>query len=202
MRVIAGDYRRRVLVAPPGLDTRPTSDRLRETLFNILAPRLTGASFLDLYAGSGANGIEALSRGAARAVFVEQAAPALAAIQANLAALKVATGYKVEAQPVARWLRSHFVESSTPFDIVFLDPPYDQAEEYATTLGLLGGVAQMVLASGAIVAAEHRRARRGPTDGGMPAESYGRLARQRVLEQGDAALSFYGLARQALRLPI
>ena len=84
MRIIAGALRSRTLTAPPGLATRPTSDRLRETLFNVLAPRIEGASFLDLYAGSGAVGIEALSRGAVRVVFVERDEPALAALRGNL----------------------------------------------------------------------------------------------------------------------
>jgi 16S rRNA (guanine966-N2)-methyltransferase len=191
MRIIAGQYRRRTLVAPPGLDTRPTSDRLRETLFNILAPRLTGASFVDFYAGSGANGIEALSRGASHVVFVEQAAPALSAIRANLAALKIPPCYSIEAQSVTRWLRNSVTQAKAkaPFDIVFLDPPYDHAEEYTTTLNLLGTQAQTLLAPGALVVAEHRRARR--LDPDRLADSYGLLERTRTLEQGDAALSFF-----------
>src|SRR5450755_881272 len=96
MRVIAGTYRSRLLTAPRGLDTRPTSDRLRETLFNILAPRLEGASFADLYAGSGANGIEALSRGAANVWFADSATPAVAAIRGNLASLGIASGFTID----------------------------------------------------------------------------------------------------------
>ena len=193
MRVIAGEYRRRTLVAPRGLDTRPTTDRLRETLFNVLAPRLAGASFLDLYAGSGANGIEALSRGAKRVVFVENAAPALASIRANLAALKLTTGYSVEPQAVGPWLRRSAARSLPGFDILFLDPPYDHAAEYATTLELLGGETRALLAPGAIVVAEHRRSRRGANEV-VPEDCYGSLERRRVLEQGDAALSFYKIA--------
>ncbi len=193
MRVIAGEYRRRTLVAPRGLDTRPTTDRLRETLFNVLAPRLAGASFLDLYAGSGANGIEALSRGAKRVVFVENAAPALASIRANLAALKLTTGYSVEPQAVGPWLRRCAARSLPGFDILFLDPPYDYAAEYAATLELLGGETRALLAPGAIVVAEHRRSRRGANEV-VPEDCYGSLERTRVLEQGDAALSFYKIA--------
>src|SRR5277367_6843797 len=96
MRVIAGTYRSRQLVAPRGAATRPTSDRLRETLFNILAPRIPGCRFADLYAGTGAVGIEALSRGAAHVWFAEKSEPALAAIRANLKALKVVQGFTVE----------------------------------------------------------------------------------------------------------
>ena len=93
MRIIAGLYRSRSLEAPPGLATRPTSDRLRETLFNVLAPRVKGAAFLDLYAGSGAVGIEALSRGAASVEFVERAPTALKVLRANLARLGLAQAF-------------------------------------------------------------------------------------------------------------
>ena len=203
MRVIAGEYRRRGLVAPRGLATRPTTGRLRETLFNVLAPRIEGARFLDLYAGSGANGIEALSRGAAHVVFVENAAPAVTAIRANLAALQVPAGrYSVDTRAVSTSLlaaarkagEGAAVAGSGSYDLVFLDPPYEDAEAYATTLDLLGGEAAVLLAPGAIVVAEHRRARRGVA-GAAPAERHGGLERTRVLEQGDAALSFYALTR-------
>src|ERR1700735_2022568 len=96
MRVIGGTYRSRRLIAPRGLATRPTSDRLRETLFNILAPRIEGAVFADLYAGSGAVGIEALSRGARLRYFVNNAQPAVAAIRENLASLEIRSGFKIE----------------------------------------------------------------------------------------------------------
>ena len=190
MRVIAGSLRSRPLLAPAGLDTRPTADRLRETLFNVLTQgavdRIAGANFLDLYAGSGAVGIEALSRGATSATFVEQGAPALAMLQKNLANLSLRSpGARIEKRSVGRFLRSA-LEKAVPatYGVVFLDPPYDQAEEYALTLGLLGGDCAAVLASDAVVIAEHRRKQ-------PLAESYGALARFRVLEQGDAALSFY-----------
>ncbi len=192
MRVIAGEYRSRPLVAPHGFATRPTSDRLRETLFNVLAPRVAGCVFADLYAGSGATGIEALSRGAEMAVFVEAAAPALAAIRGNLASLGIETRYAIEPRKVRAWLRSS-VESQAPersgarqagFGIVFLDPPYELSSEYEGTLALLGGPAQGMLAQEAVVVAEHRR--KEPL-----AEAYGALRRTRVLEQGDAALSFF-----------
>ena len=106
MRIIAGRFRSRVLAAPAGMDTRPTSDRLRETLFNVLAPRLEGAAFLDLYAGSGAVGLEALSRGAQPVVFVERAPAALKALRANLARLGVESGFRVEAASVGAFLRA------------------------------------------------------------------------------------------------
>jgi 16S rRNA (guanine(966)-N(2))-methyltransferase RsmD len=185
MRIIAGIYRSRRLDAPPGLSTRPTSDRLRETLFNVLAPRIAGAAFLDLYAGSGAVGLEALSRGAARVTFVERAPAALKILRRNLELLGVESACMVRAESVAAFLRSAAKArpKPEPHEVVFLDPPYDAAGEYAATLGLLGE-AHGILAPGALVVAEHR---------GKQAldERYGSLERTRLLEQGDAALSFY-----------
>jgi len=187
MRIIAGSLRSRTLEAPPGLATRPTSDRLRETLFNVLAPRIQGAAFLDLYAGSGAVGIEALSRGAAQVVFVERTPAALKVLRGNLARLGITAGFHVQPGSVAAYLRKSRTGHAVKFDLVFLDPPYDAADEYAATLGLLGGAASGLLAPGALVIAEHRRKER--LD-----ESYGNLLRARLLEQGDAALSFYAVA--------
>jgi len=182
MRIIAGSYRSRSLEAPQGLDTRPTSDRLRETLFNVLAPRIEGAAFLDLYAGSGAVGIEALSRGAASVEFVERAPAALKALRANLGRLGLTAGFRIHAASVkAALLR---MNAPSKFDLVFLDPPYDAAAEYAATLGALGGSAGALLAPDALVVAEHRKKERLET-------RYGKLERTRLLEQGDAALSFY-----------
>ena len=183
MRVIAGKYRSRVLIAPPGLSTRPTSDRLRETLFNVLALRIEAAVFMDLYAGSGAVGIEALSRGAREAIFVEQAQPALRAIGTNLAALGIRGGYALEGRSVGAAL-SRLSSSGKVADIVFVDPPYEQTGEYEATLERLGGEGSRLLAEGAIVVAEHSK----KSD---LRESYGNLVRYRVLKQGDAALSFY-----------
>lgn len=185
MRVIAGTYRSRVLKAPPGMATRPSSDRLRETLFNVLAPRIQAASFLDLYAGSGAVGIEALSRGAARAVFVERAPAALAVLRANLDALNLRGAARVQAVSVGAFLRRAAAgPKAERFDLVFLDPPYDVADDYSATLGLLGGQAAPLIAEDALIVAEHRRNQPLP-------DRYGALARTRLLEQGDAALSFY-----------
>ena len=183
MRVIAGEYRSRILRAPQGLEVRPTSDRLRETLFNVLTPRTEGAVFLDLYAGSGAVGIEALSRGAAEVIFVEQAEGSLRAIRANLASLKIQSRYGLEARSAAAALRN-LAERGPQAGIVFLDPPYAAEEQYALTLGLLGGACRGVLGKNAIVVAEHEKRRE-------LEERYGALLRFRVLKQGDAALSFY-----------
>jgi 16S rRNA (guanine(966)-N(2))-methyltransferase RsmD len=184
MRVIAGEFRSRPLKAPRGLDTRPTSDRLRETLFNVLGARVEGAKFADLYAGSGAVGIEAISRGAEFVWFAEKAAPAVAAIRANLKALKIGGGYALEDRSVGRLLQSLQKAARADVDIVFLDPPYEAAEAYRATLEFLGRHGAEVLASSAFVVVEH--ARKQPL-----AESFGELRRFRVLEQGDAALSFY-----------
>lgn len=186
MRIIAGSFRSRTLLAPPGLATRPTSDRLRETLFNVFAQRIQGAAFLDLYAGSGAVGIEAVSRGARRVTFVERAPAALKVLRSNLARLGIESGVHVYAGSVGAFLRSATKSSPKPEpqEVVFLDPPYDEMQEYAATLGLLGGEAQGILAPEAVVVAEHRRKQK-------LNEQYGSLKRTRLLEQGDTALSFY-----------
>ncbi len=194
MRIIAGSLRSRTLQAPAGLATRPTSDRLRETLFNVLAARSEGAIFLDLYAGSGAVGIEALSRGAARVEFVERAPAALKVLRGNLEKLGLTAGFQIHASAVGAFLRRSTEASPRPerhevpfrerYEVVFLDPPYDAAGEYAATLGLLGGAALGMLAEDAVVIAEHRRKQN-------LEDRYGRLERTRLLEQGDAALGFY-----------
>jgi 16S rRNA (guanine966-N2)-methyltransferase len=189
MRVIAGSFRSRTLQAPAGLATRPTSDRLRETLFNILSPRIEGARFLDLHAGSGAVGIEALSRGAIDVVFVERASAALKVLRANLARLGLTQGFRIVSGSAAGFLRNP--STNNPFDLVFLDPPYDAAEEYAAVLGSLGGPAAGVLAEGAIVIAEHRRK-------DTLEDGFGALRRTRLLQQGDAALSFYAVNKTAI----
>ncbi len=184
VRIVAGTYRSRRLLAPAGTATRPTSDKLRETLFNVLGEGVVCARFADLYAGSGAVGLEALSRGAAFCCFAERGREALAAIRANVAALKVEVGsFALESRGVARVLG---VDGGygAPWDFVFLDPPYEARQEYASTLAALGNGAAGLLAPGAIVVAEH--ARKTP----LEAEA-GALRRTRVLEQGDAALSFY-----------
>ena len=122
MRVVAGVAGRTKLVAPKGMDTRPTSDMAKENLFNILAPHVRGARFLDLFCGSGAIGIEALSRGADEAVFVENAKPAIDATQQNLEKTKLKAD--VLAFPVQRAI--DLLESEKRcFDIIFLDPPYE-----------------------------------------------------------------------------
>jgi len=184
MRVIAGTFRSRLLVAPRGSATRPTSDRLRETLFNILAPRLLGSVFADLYAGTGAVGIEAISRGASHVWFAENAAPALAALQANLAALKIARGFTLEDRGTGALLQ-RLAKSAKPVDIVFLDPPYEAESEYEATLSFFGSTrGRALLAPDALVIAEHG------SKATLP-ERFGALEQFRHLRQGDAALTFF-----------
>ena len=186
MRVIAGLHRSRPLVAPRGTGTRPTSDRLRETLFNIVAPHLAGCRFADLYAGTGAVGIEALSRGAAHVFFAETARSALAALRQNLQQLRITGGYTLEDRGTAALL-ARLQTRPEPLDLVFLDPPYDAATEYTSTLMLLGSArAQTLLAPAARIIAEHSSKSELP-------ERFGQLRRTRLLIQGDAALSFYAL---------
>jgi 16S rRNA (guanine966-N2)-methyltransferase len=185
MRVIGGTYRSRLLKSLKGTALRPTSDRLRETLFNVLTKHVAGARFLDLFAGTGAVGIEALSRGAAEVVFVEKHVPAAALIRKNLGSLGVPSGATVLAIDVLRGLEklaSLCKPGDALFDLVFLDPPYAAVDEYENVLKFLG--ATTILAAGCIVIAEHRRTVEMP---GNP----GALMRVRTLKQGDACLSFY-----------
>lgn len=155
MRVVAGIYGGRRLVAPRGEATRPTSDRVREALFSILGP-LDGARVLDLFAGTGALGLEALSRGAAHVDFVEKAAPALRAIEANLAALRVPqTAYALRRRDALAFVRA--ARSARPdYDLVLLDPPYRLAPELGRELS--PALAEMVVADGRIVCESDRRA--------------------------------------------
>jgi 16S rRNA (guanine966-N2)-methyltransferase len=182
MRIIAGKYRGRRLKSPPSLDTRPTSDRLRETLFNILAPQIKGARFLDLCAGSGAVGIEALSRGAAYATFVDQSRRMCGLIEANLEEFGVDEN-EVEVVNVAaaEFLLRGAKKDRPPFDITFFDPPYES--DYDVVVDRLGehGV---LLATAGIVVVEHHKKRE-------LKEVFGVLHRYRTLKQGDSVLSFY-----------
>lgn len=197
MRVIAGTFRSRPLRAPRGSATRPTSDRLRETLFSVLGPRVPGSCFADLYAGSGAVGIEAVSRGASQVYFAEKATAAVQAIRANLRTLGIHAGTEVEPEGTAALLRRLHAKrggnadaatvadaggAGGVLDVVFLDPPYDAAEDYRKTLLVLGSGG--LLRTGAVVVAEHAR-----RESLLPA--YGGLVLTRTLLQGDAALSFY-----------
>jgi 16S rRNA (guanine966-N2)-methyltransferase len=188
MRVIAGTYRSRLLQAPRGTETRPTSDRLRETLFNILQPRIEGSRFVDLYAGTGAVGIEALSRGAAHVWFSENAAPALLALRDNLKALKITRNHTLEDRGTGALLQT-IAKLPTPVDLVYLDPPYGAEAEYESTLNFLGSArGRTHLTSNALVIVEHATKAKFKL-----AARYGALERLRQLKQGDASLSFYQL---------
>ena len=166
------------------MQTRPTSDRLRETLFNILSPRMEGCRFVDLYAGTGAVGIEALSRGAAHVWFAENAALALASLRANLAALGIERGFTVEDRGVGAVLQ-RLGKLTQLVDTVFLDPPYEAETEYTETLGFLGSArGRQMLAADALVIAEHGSKAK-------LAARYGGLVQMRVVKQGDASLTFF-----------
>jgi len=182
MRIIAGKYRGRRLKSPPSLDTRPTSDRLRETLFNILAPRIKDARFLDLCAGSGAVGIEALSRGAAHVTFVDQSRKMCALIEANIEELADEIDVEVVSGEAVEFLRRHAKKEGSPFDIIFFDPPYES--DYDDILERMGDENGVLLTTEAIVVVEHHKKRE-------LKEAFGVLHRYRTLKQGDSVLSFY-----------
>jgi 16S rRNA (guanine966-N2)-methyltransferase len=195
MRIIAGVYRGRKLKSPPSDKTRPTSDRLRETLFNVLAPRIKGARFLDLCAGTGAVGIEALSRGANQVTFVDQSRKMCALIQENLEALKIesakvnvvsaaATTFvnKVGKQREPSLTVGLMPRSSAPFDIIYFDPPYDA--DYDSVLNLIAEHAAALLSRNAVMIVEHHKKK------DLPAE-IGSVKCYRTLKQGDSVLSFF-----------
>ena len=187
MRVIAGKYRSRRLKGPAKLRLRPTSDRLRETLFNILGPAVEDSLFVDLYAGTGAIGIEAISRGAREAIFIEAHAASARRVRENLEALGIRAGAEVIAADAVHGLERLVVRRLVA-DFIFLDPPYDDADEPLHALEFLD--ASHLIAPRGIVIVEHRRKHDLP-------ERFSRLERTRLVEQGDAALSFYRLAAAA-----
>jgi 16S rRNA (guanine(966)-N(2))-methyltransferase RsmD len=188
MRVIAGKYRSRPLRSLRGTDIRPTADRLRETLFNVLTAgnphALAGTVWLDLYAGTGAVGIEAISRGAGMVYFVESSSPAVELVQQNLRSLGVHAGFEVLKQDVERALR-RLESDGVVADFVFLDPPYRMEEAYRQALGWLAH--SKLLTPRTTVIAEHQKRF-------DPGEVFFSLHRYRKLHQGDAALSFYRAA--------
>lgn len=183
-RVIAGSARGQRLVAP-GEGTRPLADRVKQTLFAILEPDLPGAAFLDLCAGSGAAGIEALSRGAARAVFVEKDRRAIAAIEENLrrAGLAGPSATVIRADAAA-WLAGPGAAEG-PFNVVLVDPPYADSALLGRLLALLGAdTAGRLLAPGARVVAKHFWRDRPPAAVGL-------LASERDRRFGETGLTFY-----------
>ena len=168
--------------SPPSLQVRPTSDRLRETLFNVIAPRIEGARFLDLCAGSGAVGIEALSRGASEAIFVDKSRKLCALVEANLDLCRIPENETevIQAEAIDYLARSR-KQKATPWDLVFFDPPY--ATDYLRVLELFGANSGL-LAEGSLVIVEHHHKNALP-------EKLGSIVRSRVLKQGDSALSFF-----------
>jgi 16S rRNA (guanine(966)-N(2))-methyltransferase RsmD len=172
MRVIGGRFRSRRLKSVPGLDVRPTPDRLRETLFNVLAPEIEGAVFLDAYAGSGAVAIEALSRGARHAILFERSSAAITVIQDNLESLGLSAEASVYRGNALSLLPKHTAE------IVFLDPPYSHTRDYQAALELLAGT------DCRLVVAQHDSRFQLP-------ELMGALKRARIIRHGSNSLSFY-----------
>jgi 16S rRNA (guanine966-N2)-methyltransferase len=182
MRIIAGQFRSRPLRPLRNLDIRPSSDRLRETLFNVLTAgnpqALEGSAWLDLFAGTGAVGIEALSRGAAMVYFVDSAKPAAELIRQNLHSLAITGGFQILQQESAQAIAQLARQQIKP-DYIFLDPPYQLREAYQQTLEKLGSLSER-----ALVIAEHEKRF-------DPGEKFDDLQRIRKLQQGDAGLSFY-----------
>ncbi len=176
MRIIAGRCRGRRLATPKWPGLRPTSDKLRETLFNILGPRIAGARVLDGFAGTGALGIEALSRGASHATFVDRDRRALTLIGENLRRCGISNGYAmmrggIETMPDR--------SQAPPFDVILLDPPYDQ-DDLGPVVARMGDM----LAPDGMVVLEHARRRSAPAAAGV-------LVCTRRVQSGDSALSFY-----------
>jgi 16S rRNA (guanine966-N2)-methyltransferase len=182
MRIIAGKFRSRTLRPLGALDIRPTSDRLRETLFNVLTAgnpqALAGSIWLDLFAGTGAVGIEALSRGGAMVYFVDSAKPAAELIRHNLQSLAITQGFQILQQESVQAI-SQLTRQQIKPDYIFLDPPYRLREAYQQILEKLGSLSEQ-----ALVVAEHEKRF-------DPGETFGNLQRIRKLQQGDAGLSFY-----------
>ncbi|HWX94538.1 MAG TPA: 16S rRNA (guanine(966)-N(2))-methyltransferase RsmD [Terriglobales bacterium] len=183
--MIAGQYRSRPLRSLRGMDIRPTADRLRETLFNMLTAGnpagLEGSVWIDLFAGTGAVGIEALSRGAAKVYFVESSAAAARVIRQNLKSLQVESGFDVIQDDASKALRRLQAEGVLA-DFVFLDPPYRMERAYRHVLEFVG-TSTLVKPEGTVIAEHEKRF--------DPGEEFGGLKAARKLVQGDAALRFY-----------
>ena len=188
MRVIAGSLKGRRLSAPAWEGLRPTSDKLRETLFNIVAPRVVGARMLDGYAGTGAVGIEALSRGAAHVTFVERDPRAQALIKRNLAHCGVLNGCVIIGADIAHALDA--LRGRPAFDLILLDPPYDEYHDSVIAL------AANVLSPEGLLIVEHARRQPTPAAAGdvMSGVTSGvtcTVTRIRQVRSGDSALSLY-----------
>lgn len=187
MRIIAGKLRSRRLKGPGMLKLRPTSDRLRETLFNILGPAVEDSLFVDVYAGTGAIGIEAISRGARPVILIESNPKAARLIRANLASLEIFSGAElIEADALAGLKK--IADRHLLADFVFLDPPYQGTDEHLRVLQFLDS-SHLIAPKGVVIVEHHFKT-------GMPAELT-RLECTRQVEQGDATLSFYHVAAAA-----
>ena len=180
MRIIAGHARGRVLKSLKGQALRPTADRVRESLFSVLGERVAGARFLDLYAGAGAVGLEALSRGAEAAVFVESHRPAGLVIQENARLCGFEGQVRVIIAPVARGLAILRAEGAV-FDLIFVDPPYGRGEVGAA-LARLGQHPEMLAEEGLLIVQRSRR-----EDTGEVAA----FAKVRSLRYGETLVDIY-----------
>lgn len=182
MRVIAGKYRRRNLRSPPSMQVRPTSDRLRETLFGVLQTRVEGSHFLDLCSGSGAIGIEALSRGAAHVTFVDRSRKMCGLIESNLDLCGVPEEETdVVMSEAAEFLRRIALRGGSEWDIAFFDPPY--ITDYMPVMEIFGTGAGLRPESGLLIVEHHHKK--------QLKEIIGGIQRSRILKQGDSCLSFY-----------
>jgi 16S rRNA (guanine966-N2)-methyltransferase len=187
MRVIAGKYRSRPLRSLKGMALRPSSDRLRETLFNVLGPLVKDALFVDCFAGTGAVGIEALSRGAKEAIFIENHRPATALIRLNLDSLDIPSGYEVICGDALKSLEELSKRRLLP-DFIFLDPPYREAGEYDRILEFVDS-ARLLAPEGRLIVEHTKR---------LELPGYlTNIARTRQIAQGDTVLTFYRLALAA-----
>lgn len=189
VRVIAGKFGSRRIASGRGMELRPTSDRLRETLFDILQDRVAGCFFVDGYAGTGAVGIEAASRGARKVVFLEKHRPTAALIRKNLESLGIREGVEVVVGDVLRGL-AELSQRGVAADILFFDPPYAECEEYIRVLEALSE-SPLVERHSLVI---FERAQKTALE-----SQHGRLARKRTLLQGDAALDFYAPERAGER---
>jgi 16S rRNA (guanine966-N2)-methyltransferase len=183
MRVIAGLYKGRNLRSPPSLEVRPTSDRLRETLFNVIASVVAGKRFLDLCAGSGAVGIEALSRGAVHATFVDRSRKMCQLIESNLALCRIEESQnEIYSNDVNDFLKQALSWKMAPWSIIFFDPPYK--DDYIQTLQFLGHNWPKLATEDGLLIVEHHHKNLLP-------DEIGNIERVRLLKQGDSSLSFY-----------
>src|SRR6202167_1670285 len=186
MRVIAGKYRSRVLKGPGVLKLRPTSDRLRETFFNVLGPAIESSLFIDAFAGTGAMGIEALSRGASEAIFLESYGKAVQLIQRNLESLEIRNAELIHADVIAGLEKMATRRGAAVF--IFVDRPYEKNQEYARVLDFLDG--SDLIAPRGVVIVEHYFKTTLPM-------RLDRLEGARVLQQGGRFLLFFRLAAAA-----